>query len=155
MNSRKKSGKLLIIATVLTIAALASVLLVFASMLGTFQGNPVTVGGVASGTIEYSTDNSTFALNTAPSTIGSPWYAQIQVSGYSGPVTITWQLQVETAPSTYSDVSGATVTTTTTLTGTPQTLYATADGTQTTNYNFGSNISTGGTYIVKVTVASA
>jgi len=152
--SRKKSGKL-IVATVLTIAALASVLVVFASILGTFQGAPVTVGGVTSGTIEYSTDNSTFASSTAPSSVGSPWYAQIQVSGYSGPVTITWQLQYESAPSVYSDVSGASVTTTVTLTGTSQTIYASANGAQTTNYDFGSHITTGGTYIVSVSVASA
>jgi hypothetical protein len=155
LNNGKKSGKLLIVATVLTIVALASVLVVFAAILGTFQGGKVTVGGVTSGTIAYNDDNSTeWNANLQPA-VSSPWYARIQVEGYSGPVTITWQLQIETAPSVWSDVGGATVTTTTILAGSSEYVYASLDGSQTSNHDWGSSITTGGTFSIKVTVASA
>ena len=50
-----------------------------------------------------------------------------QLAPIQGPVTITWQLQ-SYATGTWANVSGATVTTTVTLTGAAQDVYASADG---------------------------
>ena len=143
----------------MTVVALALIVSVYAvAILGTFQGGTVSVGGVSAGTISYSTDNAAGGTWTATLQVSSatdPWYAKIAVSGYTGPVTVTWQLQVQTAPSTWTNVNGATLTTTTSLTGAPQAIYASADGSIGANQNWGSDCSTNGTYIITVTVDSA
>ncbi len=159
MTNEKRSKKLLITATTLTVVTLAIIVSVYAvAILGTFQGGTVSVGGVSSGTISYSSDNTvggTWAPSLQVSSSTDPWYAKIQVSGYTGPVTITWQLQVQSAPSTWTNVPGAAVTTTTSLTGTSQTIYASTDGSIGSNQNWGSDCSTNGTYSITVTVDSA
>jgi hypothetical protein len=159
MTNEKRSKKLLITATTLTVVTLAIIVSVYAvAILGTFQGGTVSVGGVSSGTISYSADNvagGTWTVTLQVSSASDPWYAKIQVGGYTGPVTITWQLQVLTAPSTWTNVSGATVTTTTSLTGASQTIYASSDGSIGANQNWGSDCSTNGTYSLTVTVDSA
>jgi len=160
MNIRKKSRKLLLIATALTIVTLVSVLFAYAAvLLGTFQGGKVTVGGVASGTITYSTTNSTGATWSAtlqPGDVSSPWYARLEIGSsntYSGPVTITWQLLIESGPSTWSSV-GSPVTTSVTLATGAQDVYASANGAITRNTDWGSLITSAGTYAVNATVDS-
>ena len=98
MNNRKKSRKLLLITTALTIVALASVLFVYASVtLFTATGGNVTVLGVTTGTIDYATTNTgTRTWTTTLSISSGSWYAELVISvdsTYHGPVTITWQLQ--------------------------------------------------------------
>ena len=94
MNNRKKSRKLLLITTVLTIIALASVLFVYAAVtLGTFQGGSVTVGGIT-GSITYSSDNNPTGTWTPTLRSGmatNSWYARFEVtsSSYIGSATIT------------------------------------------------------------------
>lgn len=160
MIKGKKSKKLLLITTVMTILALVSVVATAAVLLGTYQGGAVTIGGVGSGTITYSTDNSAGATWTTTLQSGStstPWFTRLEISTantYSGPVTISWQLQQQTGPSTWSSV-GSPVTTTTTLISGAQIVYASADGLITANTNW-STIATGaGTYRVTATVNSA
>ena len=71
MNNKKKSRKLLLITTALTIVALASVLFVYASVtLFTATGGNVTVSGVTTGTIDYST------TNTVGGTLGVQFFQQ-------------------------------------------------------------------------------
>ena len=157
MNNGKKSGKLLIVGTVLTIVALASVLVVFAAVLGTFNGNAVTVNDVASGTVKYSSDGTTgWGTDMSAFNVTGSWYAKFELSttSYPGPATVTWHLQKDT--SGWANVGS--VTTTVTLTGSSQTIFASDDGTSTgnltPNHDWGADISTGGSYRIVVTVAS-
>jgi hypothetical protein len=161
MNKGKKSRKLLLIATALTIVALVSVMYTYAAFLvGTFQGGEVTVGGVGSSTIMYSTTNSadpsTWSTTLQVTSLSTPWYASLEIgtsNKYSGPVTITWQLENETAPNTWSPVSSP-VTTNVTLSKGAQTVYASENGTITDNTNWESLISLAGTYNVTATIDS-
>ena len=96
MSIKKRSRKLLLITTALTIASLGSVLFVYAAVtLGTFTGGNVTVTGVTTGTIEYNTAKTVDGWTTTLQP-GSSWYAELLIgssSTYHGPVTVTWQLQ--------------------------------------------------------------
>jgi hypothetical protein len=160
MNNGEKSRKLLLIATAITIVALVSVMYTYAVLIGTFPGGAVTVGGVGSSTITYSTTNSTdpstWGTTLQVTSLSTPWYARLEIGSsnkYSGPVTITWQLQNETAPNTWSPV-GSPKTTSVTLSKGAQIVYASADGTITDNTNWESLISLAGTYNVTATVDS-
>jgi len=156
MKNGKKSRKLLVVTTVLTIVALASVLTAYAVvLLGTINGGTVTVGGVATGTINYSFDNST-GWTTPLSVSSGSWYAELTINaGYAGPVTITWQLQSD-ASGSWAPVSGATVTTTgLILTGTGQTVYASTSGAQASNQDWSTLTTGSGAYRVTAVVNSA
>lgn len=156
MNKGKKSRKLLLITTVLTIVALAVVLSVYAVVqLGIINGGTVTVGGVTTGTISYNINNSTSWSTTDPQPSGS-WYAQLAInSGYAGPVTITFQLQTD-ASGGWANVNSATVTTNTiVLTGSGQNVYASTIGTQTSNQDWSTYATTAGAYRVTATINSA
>jgi len=158
---KKKSRKLLLISTVLTIIAIVSVLTVYAAVLiGTYQGGEVVIGGVGSGTIEYSTTNSTggsWSTTLAASDPTASWYAELVIDGsntYSGPVTISWQLQIETSPGVWSPVGSPVITNMNLATG-AQTVYASSDGTITANTDWSITVNNfAGTYSVKATVDS-
>lgn len=160
MNKGKKSRKLLLIATALTIIALVTVLGVYAAVLiGTITGGTVTVGG-PSGSVTYDYTNNaggTWLTTINPGT-GTPWYARLEItSGYKGSVTVTFQLEQNTG-SGYSPISGDSVTTPAlTLTGSSQYVYASAtDGTtNSTNTNWGTYTSSGGAYEIVATVNSS
>ena len=157
MNYPKKSRKLLFVATTLTIIALASVLTVYAVSIGTFSGGEVTVGG-ASGSVKYSaqTSDETAGLWTStltPATESSSWYSRVEIA-YSGTVTISWQLQYKTGPSTWTDV-GSSISTSIALTGGNQNVYATATGVLSGNHDWSSDVTVAGTYRVTATVVSA
>lgn len=156
----KKSTKLLVIGTVLTVLALVSVAVVYATFIATINGNAVTVNDVASGTVTYSTDGgSTWVASPSAFNVGDSLYARFELSStsYTGSAIVTWQLQQDIS-GTWTN-QGSTVTTTVTLTGSSQTIYASDDGTSagnlTPNQNWGADISTGGSYRVTATVASA
>jgi hypothetical protein len=120
----RKSRKLLFIATALTIISLASLLTVYAAVLGTFNGNAFTVNNVTSGTVTYSSDGSTgWGASPAPFNVGNQLYSRFELSStsYTGPSIITWQLQQDN--SGWTNV-GSPVTTTISLTGSAQTIYA-------------------------------
>ncbi len=151
----KKSKKLLLISTAITIIALASVLTVYAAVLGTFNGNAFTVNNVTAGTVTYSTDGSTgWTADISAFNVGGSLYARFELTStsYSGPATITWQLQENNGG--WTNV-GSSQTTTVTLTGSAQTIYASASGLTTGNHNWGADISTGGSYRVTATIATA
>jgi hypothetical protein len=159
MTNGKKSRKLLLIATVLTIAALASVLVVYAAVtLFSVTGGNVTVVGVTSGTVEYAVTNTgspTWGTTLSPT---GAWYAELVLgssSTYSGPVTISWQLQTY-ATGSWVNVGSSpqVVTTPMSLNGGSQTIYAATDGTLASAYDW-SAVATGGTYRIIATVASA
>ena len=156
MNNTKKSKKLLFVATTLMIIGLASVITVYAAVfLGTINGDAVTVHGVATGTITYNpaVDGSgSWTTNLEPS--GS-WYTKLSLNaGYAGPVTIAWQLQ-SYATGSWANVGGATVSTSITLTGSAQEVYATANGLIASNHDWSAQASSGRTYRVIATINSA
>jgi hypothetical protein len=159
MTNGKKSRKLLLIATVLTIAALASVLVVYAAVtLFTVTGGNVTVTGVTTGTIYYSSSNTAGGpWNTTGLVSSGSWYAELVISSsstFKGPVTVTWQLQSDKSGTMTND--GSTVTTGVTLTGGTQTIYASPTGITTTgNQDWSLIDATPTTYQVIATVASA
>jgi hypothetical protein len=143
-----------------TVITIFSVLTVYAVMIGSFQGGKLTVGGVASAIVTYSLDNSeagSWTTTLAPSGTSSSWYSRLDIDAgdYFGPVTITWQLQQKTEPSTWTDISGADATTTMTLAGTAENAYASSDGGNIGNYDWSTDVTTAGIYRVVVTVKSA
>jgi hypothetical protein len=151
----RKSRKLLLISTALMIIALGSVLTVYAAVLGTFNGSSFTVNNVTAGTVNYSADGSTgWSTTITAFDVGGHLYAQFALTStsYSGSATVTWQLQKD--DSGWANV-GSPVTTTVSLTGSAQTIYATANGASTGNHDWGTDISTGGSYRVIATIATA
>ena len=156
-NFGGKSKKGLLAVTLVTVLSILAVIGVYAVLIGTFTGGQVTVGQVASSTITYSSDNATWITPLSVSAPGDAWYSRLEVgaNSYSGPVTITWQLQNETAPSTFTNVAGATVSTAIVLNGSAEDVYASTDGTNNNNFNWGSLTTTAGAYKVVVTVDSA
>jgi hypothetical protein len=154
VTERKKSQKGFVAVTLITVLAIATVLIVYAALLGTIPGGEVTVGGVG-GSIYYSSDNSTWAsaLNISAST---HWYARLTTTGghYIGPVTISWQLQHKQANGNYTNL-GSAIPTTYTLDGTAQTIYATGTGVNYNNFDWSSTTGyTTGSYRVVATVSS-
>jgi hypothetical protein len=151
----RKSRKLLLVSTALTVIALASVLTVYAAVLGTFNGNAFTVNNVASGTVTYSTDGgSNFGASASAFNVGGTLFTRFELSStsYPGSATVTWQLQKDN--SGWANV-GSPVTTTVSLTGSVQTIYASTDGDSAGNTNWGALITAGGSYRVIATVATA
>ena len=143
----------------LTVLAIALTVTVAAIIIGNFQGGEVTIGGMASSNVMYSLDNlaGPYTATLEPSTVSTAWFTRLEIGAgsYNGPTTITWQLQQETGPSTWTDVSGASTTTSITLSGNAENVYASADGTTTGNYDWSADVSSAGTYRVIVTVESA
>jgi hypothetical protein len=158
-NYGGKSKKAFLAVTLVTVLSILAVIGVYAVLIGTFNGGQVTVQGPSFSTntvVTYSTDNATWS--TALNIISEDWYARLEVAaGYTGPVTITWQLQQENAGSSWSNVNGANATTSTAvpLTGAAQYVYASSNGLSGNNYDWGLLTTTGGTYRVSATVNSA
>jgi hypothetical protein len=154
-NPRKK----LLAVTLVTVLSIVAVVSVYAVIIGTFQGLEVTVGG-AQGSIGYSADNVepgswTETLDTIG--VGVAWYARFEIptGGYSGPVTITWQLQNKTGALTWADIADASESTSVVFTGSDQNVYATSLGAITGNHDWGADFPRAGTYRVIVQVNSA
>jgi hypothetical protein len=138
MNERLRSQKGFVAITLITVLAIAFVIIAYAALLNTFTGGQVVVGTVA-GNVWYSTNNAAAGPWTSTLTVGSnssSWYSMVNfTSGYTGQVKITWQL--EKMDTDWANVSGAKVTTTVTLTGSVgQPVYASGDGSITTNRNW-------------------
>jgi hypothetical protein len=151
----RKSRKLLFVATALTITSLASLLTVYAAVLGTFNGNAFTVNKITSGAVTYSTDGST-GWSTSPSAfnVGDHLYSRFELSStsYSGSANLTWQLQQDN--SGWTNV-GSPLTTTVLLSVSNQTIYASANGLSANNHDWGDDISTGRSYRVTATITTA
>jgi hypothetical protein len=149
MNTTRKSQRPFLTVTCITVLAVTTVFLVYAAVLLTLTGEPVTVteGG---GLLEYSLDGSSWGT-TIPSIInGTEWYARVTITGASvQEVTIDWQLQVSSG--TWTDTGSPTQTTITLAAGS-NTVYATADGLATGNRNWGLDTTSGGSYRVEATV---
>lgn len=151
----EKMRKILVVALAITITLAASAgIYALGVHLGIFYGGPVQTVEVE-GTVAYSETNSTTATWTPELTniaAGSPWYARFNVTGdgYSGVVTLTWVLQ-EKVSGVYTDTA-YTVSTTVTLSGSPQFVYASAAGSIGTNKNWGIHTTKAATWRVAVSV---
>ena len=156
MSKGIKSRKLLLISTVLTIIAIALVLSVYGALLGTFNGNSVTVTDFAQGAIQYSADGSTWStsMTTFNATTGH-WYARFEVSSttYTGTATITFTLQEQNTDGSWSSTGTPVTVSGYSLTST-SIIYASSDGSSSSLHDFSGDISSGGTYRISVTVAS-
>lgn len=162
MSARQKSQKGFVAVTLITLLALALVIIVYATLLGTFPGGQVQVVTV-NGDLKYSTTNSTtpsnwtLTLNNIAN--GTSWYVMFNTTsgGYIGYVNITWQLQNYTG-GLWQNVAGAVVNTDNFyLNGSVgQEIYASTDGTQTENYDWGTNkTKQAGNYRIEMTMITA
>jgi hypothetical protein len=147
--------------TLVTVLSIVAVISVYAVLIGTFTGGEVTVGTVPLSYVKYSTVNAdpgTWTSTLTPSGALVPWYSRLEIppGGYSGPVTITWQLENKTGASTWANVTVASQITDMVLNGLVQYVYATTDGIWAEgNHNWGANVPTNGTYRVIAYVNSA
>jgi xanthosine utilization system XapX-like protein len=144
VSERKKSQTGFVAVTLITLLAIAMVLVVYSAiLLGTPTGKEVTVGGVT-GTIYYSTTQSgpwtqeTLSVNPA----GSAWYAALITPGgqYVGPVSISWQLYKKGTASDWSDENpaGSAQSTSIVLTSGSQTIFVEPYGNDSaSNFNWG------------------
>ncbi len=120
-----------------------------------------SAGRMGEGTVTYSVDNNEPGAWTTSLTTSGPfasWYSRLELgmNGYSGSVTVTWQLQRKIDGSAWSDVTGGNTSSSVTLSGTAQIIYATSDGAYARgNHDWGTDVAAAGTYRVVVTVESA
>jgi hypothetical protein len=149
VSAKQKSQKGFVAVTLITVLAIALVIVVYATILGTFTGGNVTVVAVQ-GTVYYSSNNTNgWATGISDHPITAPWYARFNVTstnGYSGPVKVIWNLYNSTSAILHN------LNTTTSLTGSTQTIYASSDGSQGSNYNWGLNTAVADTYHLVVIV---
>jgi len=160
---RKRSQREFVVVTLIALLATASIIVLYGSMLGTFKGGKVTVVTL-NGALKYSTTNSTTPSdwNATLSNVqnGTSWYTLFNTSstGYQGDVNITWTLQQETAPDVWEDVPPGVNQTTNNypLNGAAgQVIYASSDGNQGTNKDWGASTTSAGTYRIEMTVITA
>jgi len=156
MTKEKRSRKILVLTTALTIFALATIITVYAvAILGTFTGGPVTVQKITA-VVSYSDTNSPTGTwnSTLQALSGSPWYTRLEVAaGCHGTVTVTFQLQVNNG--TWTDTGTPITTSVVTLTGVAQDIYSAVDGLNGDNFNWGAVATAPGTYQIVATVNSA
>jgi len=158
VSAKQKSQRGFVAVTLITLLAIALVIVAYATILGTFTGGPVTVVTVKA-EIWYSEQNLTSAswTGTLPNVAnGSQWYSRLnitQAGGYTGLVNVTWQLHYGND----TPVSGATITTGNfNLNGTVgQIIYASSDGYIDVNKNWGAYTSAAETYYVKAQIETA
>ena len=158
MNEKLKSQRGFVAVTLITLLAIALVLVVYATLLGTFTGKEVVYGATLDGEVLYSTTNQEGAGNWTDKlniTTGTAWYALLNItstSGYVGQVNATFQLQ-EKQDGIYTD-TGSTTVATITLNGTAgERVYVTNDGSGPTGNRDWQPICTAGhSYRVEATV---
>jgi hypothetical protein len=153
-NPRKK----LLAVTLVAVLSIVAVVSVYAVFIGTFTGQDVTVKGLGGGSLVYSSNNADPWTTTLTSeAVNNPWYSRLETNsgGYAGPVAITWRLEKQIDASNWENVSLATTTTNMVLNGTGGYIYATSGGVWSAgNYNWGANVTGGGTYRVLADVES-
>ena len=145
------SRKAFLALALLIVAVLSSVVVTYAE---------VSVGSAKpeQGTVTYSLNNAETGTWTTTLTLSgpsAPWYSRLEINGagYNGPVTVTWNLQQKTGPSSWTDVSGDAMSTSMVLSGSVHNVYATSDGAYSSgNYDWGQDVTASGTYRVVVTI---
>jgi hypothetical protein len=142
-ESKVGSQRAFVAVTLITVLAVTTVFVVYAVILSTINGGNVGVVGAGSAQMWYDESNSSSAAawtgTLSNIANGTTWYAKLNttVAGYNGAVKITWTLQYDNS-GTWTDVGGASQITNTNLTGVSgQNIFASADGTQGSNKNWG------------------
>ena len=162
-ESRVGSQRAFVAVTLITVLAVTTVFVVYAVILSTINGGNVSVVGAGSAQMWYDEANSASAAawtgTLSNIANGTTWYAKLNttVAGYNGAVKITWTLQYDNS-GTWTDVGGgATQSTSVTLTGASgQNVFASADGTQGSNKNWGQySTEVDETYRVKAVIETA
>ena len=148
------SRKVFLAVTLLIVSILSSVVVTYADVI---VGNEKPLQG----TVTYSLNNAeagTWTTTLSLSISSQPWYSRLEINGdgYKGPVTVIWNLQQKTGVSSWTDVSGDTISTSIVLSGNAQNVYATSSGAYSSgNYNWEQDVTAAGTYRVIATVMSA
>lgn len=154
MSTSRKSQKTFMTVTAITVIAITTVFIVYAAILGTYPGGDVTIQQMTA-TMYYKGDGSETWDTTISIGNGTSWYARLNLTASipSQTVNVTWTLEWNNA-STWTNVPAATPPETQiTLTGTATAIYATTDGTETGNYDWGQHTtSVNETYRVKAVV---
>lgn len=147
----KKLKKLSILQLALVFTAIT---IVFGATIGNYYSPTYTYTADVTGQVENSLDDSTYStspLNGTGSTAHFYCRFVTTASGHSGSVTVTWQLQWRNN-TVWQDVPGATIFTSTTMTGSAgQIIYATSTGSQTGNQDWATYFSNSGQYRVMAT----
>jgi len=153
VSERKKSQKGFVAVTLITVLAIALVLIAYATLLYTFTGGEVVVGSV-SGNVYYSTNNTVagpWSTNLSVGDTSVSWYSRINfTSTYSGNVSIIWQLERKNGG--WANVSNAKVTTYVVLSGTNEAVYASPNGNIGSNQDWKVYADTNGQYRIKAYV---
>jgi len=142
----------------MTVVSVATVIVVYAALLGTINSTGyVNVGGIG-GTVYYSLTNTETATAWQNSldiaSTGTAWYAKMNTTsgGYIGLATFSWQLQKSTDGGTnWSDVGSAT-TFDFSMNGGVQEIYATSNGASSGTWRDWSQTAGYGTGLYKVEV---
>ncbi len=148
-----KSKKTFLITTLIMIAALSSVVACYAK--STAEG-----ASTVQGTVTYSPDNTeseTWSTTLTLTNASNVWYSRLEISssGFNKHVTLIWQLQQKTDFSSWTDISGATITTSVMLSGCEQNIYATSNGAYCPdNFEWGQYATISGTYRITATMMS-
>jgi hypothetical protein len=143
------SRKAFIATALLIVFILSSIAVVYAETTASCATLP-------QGTITYSLNNAEAGTWSTTLTLSGPsdnWYSRLEINGHNGPVTVTWMLQQKTGVSSWTDVSGAAISTSILLSGSAQNVYATSNGAYGSgNCNWGQDVTASGTYRVVATV---
>ncbi len=155
----KKSQRAFVGVTLTTVIGIALVLVVYAATLATFTGNEVVVGGSLSGNVYYClTESGTYTSSVTVTNPSDAWYASVTTgaNGYTGPGSISWQLEKKAIDGSGWDPVGSAVSTTgISLDGTVQTFY-TSGTSSAGNHNWSAGVAgVAGSYRVVATISSA
>jgi hypothetical protein len=158
MSEKQKSQRGFVAVTLITILAIAAVLVVYATLLGTFTGEEVVYGAGLDGQVMYSRGNLSAAsnwTNTIEVPSGGAWYALLNITstdGYIGNVNVTFQLQFQ---QNSTDVGSATVASIKVNGTASERIYVTTDGSgPAANRNWQTDCTAGYSYCVKATVVT-
>jgi hypothetical protein len=142
----------------ITVLAIALVIVVYATILGTFTGGNVNVVTLQ-GSLWYNQTNlAPWQASLDDVGNGTSWYVMFNTTsnGYSGKVDITWQLQNWTGGSYQKDVGSSVTTSGFSLDGLAgQKIFASPDGLQADNTDWNALTTAAGTYRIKMTIQTA
>jgi hypothetical protein len=145
-----RSRKAILVVTLLII--------VCSAVVATYAKVGVSNVSQLQGTVTYSPDNAENGIWSTTLTISNPsdpWYSRLEINsaGFNKHVTVIWQLQQKTDFSSWTAVSGAVISTSITLSGGAQNVYATNDGVySSSNHEWGQNAVKPGPYRVVATL---
>jgi hypothetical protein len=140
------------------VLVVALLIIVCSAVVATYAKVGVSNVSQLQGTVTYSPDNAENGMWSTTLTISNPsdpWYSRMEINsaGFDRHVTVIWQLQQKTDFASWTAVSGAVISTSITLSGGAQNVYATNDGAySSSNHEWGQNSVKSGTYRVVATL---